>query len=86
VLEPASLEEILQVTFTGGLTPTGAPITIDTADSFEQSPPTNHHRDITAGEAIVATTSVPEPSTIALTGMSALAGLLAYLRRRQQRR
>lgn len=86
VLEPASLDEILQVTFDGGLTATGAQITIDPFDSFEQGPPPGPHRDITAGEVIVRTTSVPEPSTIALAGMGALAGLLAYLRRRQQRR
>jgi hypothetical protein len=84
VLEPASLEEILQITFTGGLTATGALITIDPADSFEQSPPTNHHRNITAGEAIVSTTSVSEPSTIALAGIAALAALLGSIRRRQR--
>jgi hypothetical protein len=80
---PASLDEILQVTFNGGLTATGAPILIGNADSFEQGPPLGGtHRNINAGEAIVSTSAVPEPSTIALAGIAALAGLLGFSRQR----
>jgi MYXO-CTERM domain-containing protein len=75
------------VTFAGGgLTATGAPIEIGTAASFEQGPAvggTSTHRDIAGGEAIVSTTSVDEPSTIALAGIAALAGLLGVRRRRR---
>jgi hypothetical protein len=81
---PPALDEILQVTFDGGLTATGAPITLDPFDSFEEGP-NGAKRVITGGEAIVSTTSVPEPSTMALVGISALGGLLAFLRRRQRR-
>jgi len=79
---PPTLDEILQVTFSGGLTAAGASITIGNFDSFEQGPG-GARRVITAGAAIVSTTSVPEPSTIALAGIGALAGLLGYLRRRR---
>ncbi len=80
VLSTPTLNNILQVTFSGGLTALGAPILIGTFDSFEQTT-APARRDIIAGSAIVATT-VPEPSTIALLGMSVL-GLLASVRRRR---
>jgi len=82
VLSTASLSEILQVTFDGGLTATGAPIKIGTFDSFEQAGP-NARRDIVAGMATVATNSVPEPSTLALLAIGAL-GVLTSVRRRRQ--
>ncbi len=81
VLSTATLDNILQVTFSGGLTATGAPILIGTADSFEQTT-APARRDITAGSVIVAG-SVPEPATIGLLGMGVL-GLLASIRRRRQ--
>ena len=81
VLSTATLDNILEVTFNGGLTALGAPITIGTFDSFEQAGITNTvKREITAGSAIVAT--VPEPGTIGLLGIAVL-GLLAARRRRQ---
>jgi PEP-CTERM motif len=73
--------DILQVTFSGGLTATGASILSDTWDSFEQTT-APARRDITAGSAIVAT-SVPEPATIGLLGIGVL-GLLISVRRRRQ--
>ena len=81
VLEPASLDHILQVTFSGGLTPLGATITIGTFDSFEQIG--TDHRDIMAGSVAPAPT-VPEPGTLLLLGASMIAA--AALRRRQQRK
>jgi hypothetical protein len=80
---PPLFDNIIQITFSGGLTPTGAPITIDPFDSFEDTTGSGS-RDITAGSVIVATT-VPEPSTIALFGVGvlALAVLLAVRRRRK---
>jgi PEP-CTERM motif len=78
VVETADLLNILQVTFSGGLTATGAPILIGTFDSFEQGP--DGRRDITAGSAVVAT--APEPTTLGLLGIGVL-GLFASLRRRQ---
>jgi len=81
VVEPASLDHILQVTFSGGLTTLGAPILIGTFDSFEQVGTT--HRDITAGLVSAAPAGVPEPSTIALLGIGVL-GLLFFARRSRQ--
>jgi hypothetical protein len=75
---PPLFENILQVTFSGGLTATGAPITIGNFDSFEQNDP--DQRVITAGSAIVAT-AIPEPTTAALTGLGLFA--LSYVRRRR---
>ena len=75
----APLGDVLQVTFNGGLTALGAPITIGTFDSFEQTT-APARRDITAGSVIVG--SVPEPWTIGLLGIGVL-GLLAARRRRQ---
>src|SRR4029450_10683720 len=72
VLSTPTLDDILQVTFSGGLTATGAPILIGTFDSFEQTT-APARRDIIAGTVIVA--SVPEPATIGLLGIGLL-GLL----------
>lgn len=77
---PPLLDNIIQITFAGGLTATGAPITIGHFDSFEQETG-DARRDITAGSVIVAT--VPEPSTIALFGLGVV-GLAVYLRRRRK--
>jgi hypothetical protein len=83
VLSTPTLDEILQVTFNGGLTATGAPITIGEFDSFEQADP-DARRDIVAGSAIVAPVTVPEPSTLALLATTGVLGVLTSLRRRRQ--
>ena len=83
VLSTATLDEILQVTFAGGLTATGAPILIGTFDSFEQAGP-DARRDIVAGSAIVAPLTVPEPSTLALLAIDGVLGVLISVRRRRQ--
>jgi len=79
VVETADLSNILQITFNGGLTATGALIKLGTFDSFEQGP--DARRDIETGSAIVAV--VPEPATFGLIGIGLL-GLLAPFRRRRQ--
>jgi hypothetical protein len=79
VVETPGLEHLLEVTFTGGLTPLGAPITIGTFDSFEQGLG-GARRTITAGQAIP---TVPEPGTLVLLSMG-LAGLLGFCWRRQR--
>jgi len=76
VFSTPSLDNILQVTFTG-LTASGAPITIGTNDSFEQTP--DARRVITAGSVA----AVPEPSTIALLGIGGLGLVGCVLRRRR---
>jgi hypothetical protein len=86
VVETAGLEHLLQVTFAGPLSPSGAGITLGMFDSFEQTPggPPQPHRVITAGSAVVGTTAVPEPSTIALLGIAVL-GVAGFVRRNRQR-
>lgn len=78
VVETTALDHILQVTFQGGLTATGAPILVGQFDSFEQV--NGQHREVTAGAAAVA--AVPEPSTMALLAIGAL-GLLTRVRGRR---
>ncbi len=79
VLETSSLDHLIQLTFTG-LTATGAPITIGQFDSFEQDP-TGAHRQVLAGS--VVGNAVPEPTSLALAGTAALAGLGLWARRRR---
>ena len=81
VLEPASLDHILQLTFDGSLQLTGAPITIGQFDSFEQDS-NNTHRQVTGG-AVVAS-AVPEPSSLVLVGTAAMAGLGGLWARRRR--
>ena len=81
VVETASLDNILEVTFDGGLTATGATIKIGTFDSFEQGP--DARRDIVAGSATTTPVSVPEPSTLLLLAIGAL-GVLSSVQRRRQ--
>src|SRR5262245_17129867 len=52
VVEDAGPVNILQITFNGGLTATGALIKLGTFDSFEEGP--DGRRDIETGSAIVA--------------------------------
>jgi hypothetical protein len=82
VLEPASLDHIIQLTFNGGLTTAGAPILIGQFDSFEQDA-NNTHRQVTGG-SVVAGTAVPEPASLALAGTASLAGLGLWARRRKR--
>ena len=83
VLEPASADPILQVTFLGGLTPLGATILIGQFDSFEQVGASK--RPILAGSVAPAPT-VPEPGTLLLLGAGMIGIGLVALRRRQQRK
>jgi PEP-CTERM motif len=76
---PPALDNILQLTFTG-LTASGAPITLGTNDSFEQT--LSARREVVAGE-VVAVAAVPEPSTLALVGVGAFA-LVGYRHRRRK--
>jgi PEP-CTERM motif len=80
VLEPASLDHIIQLTFTG-LTAAGAPVTIGQFDSFEQDA-SNIHRQVTAG-SVVALSSVPEPSSLLMSGIAVVTGLGIWARRRR---
>ena len=80
VVETPALDHLLEVTFSGGLTALGAPITIGTFDSFEQGA-SGARRVITAGQAI---SNVPEPSTLVLLS-TGLAGLLGFGVRRQRK-
>jgi len=81
VLEPASLDHIIQLTFNGGLTVAGAPITIGQFDSFEQDA-AGTHRQVTGG-LVVGLAAVPEPSSFVLAGTAALAGLGMWARKRR---
>ena len=81
VLEPASADPILQVTFDGGLTPLGAMILIGQFDSFEQVG--TQKRPILAG-SVAPVPTVPEPGTLLLLG-AAIIGVVV-LRRRHQRK
>ena len=83
VLEPVSADPILQVTFSGGLTPLGAAILIGQFDSFEQVG--TQKRPILAGLVAPAPT-VPEPGTLLLLGAAVIGVGVVALRRRQQRK
>jgi PEP-CTERM motif len=82
VLEPADLSHIIELTFNGGLQLAGAPILIGDFDSFEQDI-NNVHRQVVSG-SVVNANSVPEPSSLALGGISALAGLALRATRRKR--
>ena len=76
---PPALDHILELTFTN-LTAAGAPITIGTNDSFEQS--LNARRVVVSGQVVTAS-AVPEPSSLVMGGVAALAGLGIWARRRR---
>jgi hypothetical protein len=80
VLSTPTLDNILQVTFDGGLTALGATILLDTFSSFEQT--TSARRDITGGEVTAGPTTVPEPATLALLGMAILGVVIGTRRGR----
>jgi PEP-CTERM motif len=82
VLEPSSLDHIIQLTFDGNLTLTGAPILIGQFDSFEQDSAGTHRAVV--GGSVVAAGAVPEPSSLALAGTAVLAGLGLWARRRRR--
>ncbi|MDG3002596.1 hypothetical protein [Paludisphaera mucosa] len=82
VLEPASLDHIIQITFNGGLTLAGASIKLGQFDSFEQDS-ANTHRQITGGSVVAARGAVPEPHSFVLAASAALAGLGLVARRRR---
>jgi len=81
VLSTPTLDNILQVTFSGGLSALGGPIEIGTFSSFEQT--TAERRDITAGAVVVA--QVPEPATLGLLAIGVLGMLVSVPRRRSSK-
>lgn len=83
VLEPASADPILQVTFDGGLTPLGASILIGQFDSFEQVG--DQKRPILAG-SVAPVPTVPEPGTLLLLGAGMIGVGVVALRRRHPRK
>jgi PEP-CTERM motif len=76
---PPLLDNILELTFTN-LTVAGAPITIGDNDSFEQT--LNARRVVVSGQ-VVAAGAVPEPSSLVMGGVAAIAGLGIWARRRR---
>ena len=87
VLDAPSLANptnILEVTFSGGLLPAGAPITIGQFDSFEQHTiaTTTTARQINAGSVVAGVAGVPEPETYAM--LLAGLGLLGFIARRRK--
>ena len=78
VVETSTNNPILELTFTS-LTATGSAITIAPFASFEQVGA--DHRDVTAGQVTAGTTSVPEPSTILLLAVGAIALVVGRRRR-----
>jgi hypothetical protein len=78
VLSTPTLDNILQLTFTG-LSAAGAPITLGINDSFEQT--LTARRTVVEGRVVPATTAaVPEPSTLLPGIVAALAGLGMWAR------
>ena len=67
---PPALNNILELTFTN-LSAAGAPITIGTNDSFEQT--LNARRVVVSGQVVAA--AVPEPSSLVMGGIATLAAL-----------
>jgi hypothetical protein len=81
---PPAFEHILQLTF-DNLTPTGSLITIGDFDSFEQGPGAAP-RTVTGGSVIVAAVpTVPEPSSLVLASLGALALVAGRTARRRRR-
>jgi len=77
----ASPTDILEVTFTGGLTATGAAITVGPNDSFEQH--NTAKRNISGGgQVVAAVVAVPEPETYAM--LLAGLGLMGFAARRRK--
>ena len=81
VLEPASLDHIIELTFDGGLQLAGAPILIGQFDSFEQDA-AGTHRFVNGGSVVA--NAVPEPSSLALAGIAMMSGMVGlWVRRRR---
>jgi hypothetical protein len=80
VVEDSAPHHILQLTFTGGLTAAGAAITPDPNSSFEED---NGVKRAVLQGVVVGQAAVPEPSSLALAGTAALAGLGLWARRRR---
>ena len=71
-VEDAGPDHILQVTFDPPLVATGGTVKLGQFDSFEQVPG-GVHRQITEGSATTGTTAAPEPGTLALLSLAAIA-------------